>query len=103
MPKANPAPHMNVVRLILDRQGMEPREQMCFVSSLGAGSTQTLERAVLVRMANVSLPRGGKGPPVFSELLTAGHKAIPLFILNTILYSLSQLPLKTSLTVSIAF
>lgn len=61
MPKANPEPHVKTVRLTLDRSEMAPRERCVFISSsVAAGFTQTLEHAVLVRLANVSLPQRKK-------------------------------------------
>lgn len=85
MPKTNSGSHMKTVRLVLDRV-WSPASRCVFTSSIGAGTTQTLEHAVLGRMVNVSVLRGRRGPTVFSELLSAGHKVIPLFFLNLILY-----------------
>lgn len=83
----DPGPPMKRATVMLLRQRMEPREQRSF-HVLGRAPT-----------AKVSLPRGGRGPAAASELLTAGHKVIPLFILSPILYP-SSLLLKTWLTVN---
>lgn len=56
MPKANPGPHMNTIRLVMARRGMASREGCVFTSStVEAGTMETLQHAALIRLTHVSL------------------------------------------------